>query len=188
VTVDDLVARIVARDRDAETELIARYRAVVYVIIRKLTRDHSRAEDLVHDTLVLVIAKARNGEIREPSRVSGYVCSVARNVAIAHLRKLAREELGVGVSSADHSPDPLDRLLRKELEASVHQALSRLSSNRDREALYRFYVEEEDKGSICRDLGVSSLHFNRVLHRARKRLRELLQGGRAERGQTHSGV
>jgi RNA polymerase sigma-70 factor (ECF subfamily) len=34
-------------------------------------------------------------------------------------------------------------------------------------------VAEEDKARICADLGLSSLHFNRVLNRARDRYREL---------------
>jgi RNA polymerase sigma-70 factor, ECF subfamily len=175
VTVEELVACIAARDRNAETELVARYRAAVYVIIRKLACDHAQVEDLVQDTLMLALAKARNGEIREPGRLSGFVCSLARNVAIAHLRKLSRGEPGVRIPPIDQSPGPLDRLLRREREAAIRRALARLPANRDREALYRVYFAEEDKSSICLDLGLSSLHLNRVLHRARKRLRELIQ-------------
>jgi RNA polymerase sigma-70 factor, ECF subfamily len=46
-------------------------------------------------------------------------------------------------------------------------------SERDRQILYRFYIAEEDKDRICADLQLSSLHFNRVLHRARERYRDL---------------
>jgi RNA polymerase sigma-70 factor (ECF subfamily) len=41
--------------------------------------------------------------------------------------------------------------------------------------LFRFYVVEDDKDRICADLGLTSLHFNRVLHRARERYRELYE-------------
>ncbi len=41
--------------------------------------------------------------------------------------------------------------------------------------LYRYYLAEEDKAAICADLGLSSLHFNRVLWRARQRFKKLLE-------------
>ena len=46
---------------------------------------------------------------------------------------------------------------------------------RDREILRRFYVEDQDKEDICRALNLDSLHFNRVLFRAKKRFRKLLE-------------
>jgi RNA polymerase sigma-70 factor (ECF subfamily) len=36
------------------------------------------------------------------------------------------------------------------------------------------YVHQEDKDSICRELNLDSLHFNRVLHRAKQRFRDLM--------------
>jgi DNA-directed RNA polymerase specialized sigma24 family protein len=46
---------------------------------------------------------------------------------------------------------------------------------RDRELLIRFYVHDQDKQKICRELGLKSLHFNRVLFRAKNRFRKLLE-------------
>jgi RNA polymerase sigma-70 factor (ECF subfamily) len=57
----------------------------------------------------------------------------------------------------------------------VKQVLADLSLERDRQLLYRFYVGEDDKEEICRDLKLTSLQFNRVLHRARERFRELFE-------------
>ena len=39
----------------------------------------------------------------------------------------------------------------------------------------RFYLDDEDKDAICRALGLSYEHFNRVIFRARNRFRELLE-------------
>ncbi|WP_457819827.1 hypothetical protein, partial [Staphylococcus aureus] len=41
--------------------------------------------------------------------------------------------------------------------------------------LVRFYLDEEDKNRICSDLGLSPLQFDKILHRARGRLRKLLE-------------
>ena len=39
----------------------------------------------------------------------------------------------------------------------------------------RFYLQEEEKDAICRDLGLEADQFDKVLHRARARLKELLE-------------
>jgi len=58
---------------------------------------------------------------------------------------------------------------------AIRKVLSEMSSERDRILLVRFYLHDEDKEVICRDLGVSGPNFNLVLFRARARFLELLQ-------------
>jgi RNA polymerase sigma-70 factor (ECF subfamily) len=72
----------------------------------------------------------------------------------------------------ESAPSQLDRLLLKEKTKMIRKLLQEMSE-RDRQILYRFYIAEEDKDRICADLPLSSLHFNRVLHRARERYRDL---------------
>lgn len=57
----------------------------------------------------------------------------------------------------------------------IRRVLNGLTTDRDREVLFRFYINEERKEQICADLGLSDLHFNRVLHRARQRYKELYE-------------
>jgi RNA polymerase sigma-70 factor (ECF subfamily) len=52
--------------------------------------------------------------------------------------------------------------------------LRQLSISRDREILRRYYLSDDDKEVICRDLGLSPGHFDRVLYRAKQRMRELI--------------
>ncbi len=75
-------------------------------------------------------------------------------------------------------PDP--RPLAPEKEASgrlgvlVHRLLAELPADRDRTILTRFYLKEDEKSEICRDLNLTELGFNQVIFRARNRLRDLL--------------
>lgn len=55
----------------------------------------------------------------------------------------------------------------------MRQVIQDLGTSRDRDILLRFYIAEEDKDRISADFGLSSLQFNRVLHRARERYRAL---------------
>jgi RNA polymerase sigma-70 factor (ECF subfamily) len=73
----------------------------------------------------------------------------------------------------DPAPDPLAQLLARERATSARAVLAELGSERDRQMLLRFYVAGDSKEEICAEYGLSSLHFNRVLFRARERYRVL---------------
>jgi len=186
-----LVARILAGDRAAEDELVARFSHGVLLLLRRLTRNPALADDLHQETLALVIAKIRRGEVRDPERLAGFIRSTARNLFIADRRKEARyrsldegdEEEGPrpAATLADPGPAPLDRALAAEEALQVKRLLGELRFDRDRQVLLRFYLSDASKEEICADLGVEPERFNQILFRARERLRELWE--RAEKRQ-----
>jgi RNA polymerase sigma-70 factor (ECF subfamily) len=73
------------------------------------------------------------------------------------------------------APDPLKELMQKEKADLVWQILKEMPNERDSLVLFRFYIKEDKKEQICADLGVTSIHLNLVLHRARERYRELYE-------------
>jgi DNA-directed RNA polymerase specialized sigma24 family protein len=73
--------------------------------------------------------------------------------------------------------EPGDETIEREIAVQVKNVIRAMSSQRDRTMLVRFYLDEEEKESICRDLGLSPLQFDKILHRARGRLRKLLESG-----------
>ena len=175
----DLVSRILSGDRQAESELVERYSRGVTFIIRRETRDASQADDLYEETFCIVLEKIRRGDVREPEKLSGFICSIARNLVIEHFRKAARQRNLTAIEDAALlprlAPSQLDELLQSERADLVRRVINDLGSDRDRQLLFRFYIAEEEKESICTDLGLTSIHFNRVLHRARERYRELYE-------------
>ncbi len=175
----DLVSRILSGDQQAEAELVERYSRGVTFIIRRETRDASQADDLYEETFCIVLEKIRHGDLREPEKLSGFICSIARNLVIDHFRKAARQRNLTGIEDAASlprlAPSQLDELLQREKADLVRRVINDLGSDRDRQLLFRFYIAEEEKESICTDLGLTSIHFNRVLHRARERYRELYE-------------
>lgn len=174
----DLVSRIRDGTNGAEAELVERYSRGIGILLRQASKDRVLAEDLRQETFRIVIEKIRNGEVREPEKLSGYVLSVARNVAIGYYRRAPRAEasdLEEAAQLADRSPSPLDVLLRREQRAIARQVLNEMETARYREVLYRFYIAEEPKTQICTLLGLSGVHFNRILYRAKERYRTLYQ-------------
>jgi hypothetical protein len=53
--------------------------------------------------------------------------------------------------------------------------LDELPTERDRRLLIRFYIDGVDKQQLCRELGLTPNHFDRVLLRARSRLRTIVE-------------
>ena len=168
-----MVQRIIDGDRAAEAELVARYARGVRLIVSRASSDRSAVDDLCQETFRIALEKVRRGDLRDPDRLAGFICSLARNLVVDHFRRAARTADAVVPDRPDPSPDPLDQLLARERAASARAVLAELGSKRDRQILLRFYVADDSKEEICADLGLSSLHFTRVLFRARERYRVL---------------
>ncbi|HEX4496308.1 MAG TPA: RNA polymerase sigma factor [Thermoanaerobaculia bacterium] len=176
----DLVRRIVAGNPSAEAELVQRFSRAVSFLLRRLAREETVVEDLYQETFRLVIEKVRAGELREAERLPGFVSAMARNLFLGSVRRGGRRQKWQGdAEAAEAAPDPapgqLSRLLAQERATIVRRVLAELKNDRDREILSRYYIVDQDKEEICRDLDLSDLHFNRVLFRARQRYRELFE-------------
>jgi RNA polymerase sigma-70 factor (ECF subfamily) len=180
----DLGRRIAAGQASAEGELVQRYSRGLLYLLRRLAPE--LAEDLHQETFRIVLERLRRRELDEPEGLAGFLRGIARNLVIGERRKTARrrteadeEELAQAVNPA---PGQLSAVLLDEEAETVRQLIRELPTERDRQLLLRFYVTEEDKESLCADLGLDSLHFNRVLFRARQRFKELLLERRKKAG------
>ena len=171
------VRRVTGGDEGAEAELVRRYKDGIAIIIQRIVNNQSEAEDLSQETIRVVLEKVRKREVREPEKLSGFICGVARNLAIDSARKMRRaasqrDSSGAGLIR-DPRPDQYEQLWRKEGAEMVRQTIDELKGERDREVLFRYYIAEEDKGRICGDLGLTSQQFNSVIFRALKLYKEL---------------
>lgn len=147
-------------------------------LILRRVRDPEVAADILQDAAVTTLEKLRSGEIAHPEKLGGYLYRVALN----HLRNHHRKDR-TALSSAealDELPAPANDLDwelvgRPQWARAARRVLEELPVSRDREVLIRFYLEDEDRETISRELGLSEEHFNRVIFRARNRFRELLE-------------
>ena len=174
----ELARRIGAGDIAAESELVERYSRGVVYLLRRITRDPDLADDLHQETFRVVLERLRGRGIGEPEKLAGFIRSTARNLFIGDYRKRVRRDTHADSDRVEREMstgrDQQSQVLQRERAAAVRSILGELRNERDRQILYRFYIAEEDKEAICADLGLTSLHFNRVLFRARQRFKELL--------------
>jgi RNA polymerase sigma-70 factor (ECF subfamily) len=155
----ELVARIRNGDPLAEEELVARYSRGVALILRRNATATAAAEDLYQEVFLRAVEKIRGGEVCDPERLSSFICALARNLAIDNFRRnspagpLSESDSGL----RDREPSPLERVLRIEDAHSVREVLAELTSEPDRQVLFRFYILEEGKDRICNELKMTSL-------------------------------
>ena len=174
-----IVQGILEGNVSAETELVERYsRGLRFLLIRK-SGDEERARDLLQETFLIAFRKLREKPLDQPERLAGYLKGIADNVARSGGRKRNREPLPMDSEAIAAIPAddirPFQSISSEQTHAAVQEMLDSMPVERDREVLRRYYIYDQDKPAICRALGLDSLHFNRVLHRAKGRFRKVLE-------------
>lgn len=174
----EIVARIAAGDPQAEAALVRHYSRVVYYTLRRRLRDDATAHDLHQETFIAVLRRLRAGGLETAEALPGYVRQVALNLATSVDRKEQRQQTFCDDETigrmADASRSALDELEETETVDLMRRSIDELTTPRDRDLLKRYFVAEQEKHRICDELGLSAEHFDRVLHRAKKRLAEIV--------------
>ena len=175
----ELAHRIHAGDKHAEGELSHRFTRGITQIIVKITGNYAVAQELCQETLIVVLKRLRIEPLEDPDKLPAFTAQVARNLVIAERRKERRRNTEADTDKvgtlADESEGQEDDAQRESAASAVQQVLAEMKSVRDRTLLVRYYLRDEDKKDICRDLGLSEPTFNVILFRARSRFLELLE-------------
>jgi RNA polymerase sigma factor (sigma-70 family) len=139
-----------------------------YLAIVRFNVPPADAEALVHD--VFAAYYTRPGTIRTPrAYLVGAICNAAR----AFWRDRKSEEVALG--QAGHLSDReeiIDEAVHRRL--LVATALARIGKD-CRDLLRRYYLNEETTATIAKERGTTSDYILFLLHRCRKRAREVVQ-------------
>jgi len=176
----ELSRRIREGDVSAESELIRQFEPGLRVLLRRRTGgDHGLLQDLVQETLLVVIQRLRGHGLEDPEKLAAFAAQTARNLAIASLRKTERQRTDIDSAATERNPDTSRAVeaIAEDFEAAlaVRALLRELPQSRDRLMLKRFYLEDHDKDVICQEMQLSEAAFNQALSRARRRFRQILE-------------
>lgn len=176
----ELSRRIREGDVSAESELIRQFEPGLRVLLRRRTGgDHGLLQDLVQETLLVVIQRLRGDGLEDPDKLAAFAAQTARNLAIASLRKTERQKTDIDSAATERNPDTTRGVetIVEDVEAAmaVRALLRELPQARDRLMLKRFYLEDHDKDIICQEMQLSEAAFNQALSRARRRFRQILE-------------
>ena len=186
VSVDEIeriVAAALGGDRAAESRMLVALRPGVLAVLRfGAFHRWIDAEDLTQETLHIVVERLRARTIDDPRKVFAFAAATARNLALNQARKVLRQQTVVDSELVDELAQNLEMEQSdlsdaddRHLAQAVMTLLDELPTQRDRQLLVRFYLEGIDKQQLCHELGLSPKHFDRVLMRARSRLRTIIE-------------
>jgi len=176
---ETLCRRIQAGDLAAEGMLVAQLQSGLRLVANRAAGgDFELAHDVCQEALVIIIRRLRTTGLENPAMLAAFAAQTARNLVIAARRKTQRQRTESYAETieaiADPRPAAQEQLSAGRIAAILNRIVAELPGERDRTVLIRFYLKEDDKSDICRDLNLSELGFNQVVFRARNRLRQLL--------------
>ncbi|HWM85853.1 MAG TPA: RNA polymerase sigma factor [Kofleriaceae bacterium] len=176
---DDLMLLASAGRKDAFSVLVERYMDKVTGFCAKLLCDRRAGEEVAQETWLRVWA-VRSAYVAQ-GKFPVYLYTLARNLCRNHRRdrgrrgRWVRDDLDGRACPADE-PASLDRLIAREQEARVQEALAALSP-RLREAVLLRFSEGLDYPQIAQILGRNESTIRSRVHHGLKRLRDLVQRG-----------
>lgn len=171
-----LVDRIRTGDDASVEELYNTFaRGIRYYLCRHLGAQE--LDDKVHDTFLIVLQAIRNGSLREPERLMGFVRTVVRRQVAAFIDETVQSrkdiaDIEVGERVPDSSVNPERRVIDDEKNRIMYDILRSISA-RDREILTRFYLYEQSPEQICSEMSLSDTQFRLLKSRAKARFGEL---------------
>jgi RNA polymerase sigma-70 factor (ECF subfamily) len=185
---DAELAALRRRAPDAVRRHIYGNRDFLRSVLRRYTETDETARDLLQETFFQALRSLPN--FRGESKLTTWLYSIAKNVALARYRKdkrrspleqetltrvAAREEEGERPGAGHVSWDPVEETTRNEETALVHDALEELSANY-REIIELRDLEEKSTREVAEELGLTRVNVRVRLHRARQKLSEVLDG------------
>ena len=173
----ELVDRAKAGSEEAFTALVGLYQERIWRIVSRILRDEDLALEVTQETFTRALCALPRFDFR--AKFSTWLISIARNAAFDIYR--SRRARGPHVSIDDHADlyaqdgakDPGTAVADTELAEKVRRAVKRLKPRHQLLIQLREY-EDMQYEDIAKVLGVPVGTVESGLHRARKRLREIL--------------
>lgn len=173
---------LAGRVEEARLALVRATEQSVYRFLKSMLRNEEATEDLFQDTYLKAFQAL--GSFRGEARLTTWMLSIARNVALNRLRRGKLEARWNVVS--DEPPEVADpRAGAQPAEPGLLKALEALPA-RQREVVLLYYVEDMAIEDVVRLTGRPANTIKSDLHRAREALRQAL-GNRQVLGDRKAG-
>lgn len=175
----DIVARVLAGDRERYGELVLRHQASLYRHALGMVGSPDAAADLTQESFI----KGYTGlsGCNDPGRFGAWVFRILRNRCLDYLKDRRRNTVPIAEDTAyaDESEDPALTLEQTELGEAVTRALETLPAAQ-REAFLLKHVEDLSYEEMADMLGASVSALKMRVMRAREALQLLLSPQRRQ--------
>ena len=182
------VERLRNGDPATEHHFFLYFAKLLQIKLRARAIGSDKVEDLKQDTFVRVIAAVRKeGGVRQPERFGAFVNSICNNVLLEYYRWLGKNH--PLDETREEIPDKLldldGMMVSKQCSERVQKILSVLPA-RDRELLRAVFLQEKDKDTVCRVIGVDRNYLRVLVHRAKDKFKAVYE--KEQFGDLHRGT
>lgn len=177
-----ILKRVQHGDKDAFESLFNAYYSQLFNYAREILKDRDAAEEVVEDSFLRLWEN--RGHIHIETSIRAYLYRSVYNRCLNHLKHLkVRDKYRLYFTHHVTNPEyeasysfdfPLSRLVNKELEKMIGEAIGKLPS-RCREIFIMSRVEEMKHEKIAEKLGISQNTVKTQISRALSKLREELK-------------
>jgi RNA polymerase sigma-70 factor (ECF subfamily) len=179
---DDQLEALRNRDPEAVRRWIYGNRDYIHSVLRRYSSDPERARDLVQEAFFQALRSLP--DFRGDSKITTWLHSIAKNVALAQHRKDQRHSYldentlehvqANATPEASAAPDPVAETEQGQKHALLYEAMEELSDSY-REIIRLRDLEECSTKEVAERLGLTRVNVRVRLHRARTALRDALE-------------
>lgn len=167
----DCVERIKLGIPSGMEDLYGALSRVRYFLIRKTGPQD--LDDKIHNVFLIVLQAIKKGDLREPERLMGFVRTVIQRQVTTHINKAVRHRKEwvsprVRAAVSDHRQNPEEVAIVRQRREIMAKILNSVSA-RDRDILIRFYLREQSREVICREMNLTETKFRLLKSRAKAR-------------------
>lgn len=140
--------------------------------------DRQLSRELLQDAVYATWKRWRAGQLKGLEQIPEYVFRVAMNSLKTYCRVAATQKHRIEAGELEElsgDREPGISVMEQEILTQLRNTICKMQSPVERELVDRFYLQDKDRDTICRDMGLSPLRFSTILSRARKRLFRLLE-------------
>ena len=170
----ELVARTLAGDRDAFTEIVRRYEGAIFTRCLRLCGNREDAEDLTQEAFLRAFRALASYNPGRP--FAPWLATIARNAALnslARRKQHARIDVIAAEPAARDQDGPFHRATLAELKTQLLDATARLPAEAA-EIFRQRYDEDLSLAQIAETSGKSENSIAVILHRARLEIRRII--------------
>ena len=169
----DYLDRLASGDSAIERHFSLYFGDLLSLKLRVRIRSAQLIEDIRQETLLRVLQIVRTRGVDHPERFGAFVSAVCNNVLMEQVRAESRHDHWESEPEiTDDSVDLDAPLVSQQRRRQVETVLAELTE-KDRNLLRAFFLEDRDRVELCRQYGVSEEYLRVLLHRAKSRFRSM---------------
>jgi RNA polymerase sigma-70 factor (ECF subfamily) len=172
----DYVRRLTEGDAETERHFVGYFSPLLLIKLKQRLRSREQVENLRQEVFLRVLRSLRQGSgLEHPEFLGAYVHSICNNVVLDHLRgKSKPQQWDERVEEQLDSDAYVGRELVNESQSRQVRSLIDGMTPKDRFLIRAIFLDKRDKDAVCREQGVGRDYLRVLLHRAKKRFRQLL--------------